>query len=1363
MPDNNKIGVNTTFEFTPQNQFTIDGNKKSDNENIAYPGFPVEEEKPGFGQVAAAEFREQSTNVHLLNAAENQVSEKGISKTAQYLVPESYMENTFGFKPTPDGWTPKQEIEKQTNIDPKYIPVLLGAKSPQDFQFKLDDLKQKQADDITLENGSWGAKLFGGLIGLSPIGSIENFIPFASVAAKARVGSSFFNAMWKSAPSMLAASAIREGAQEMDKQDGNLGDFVKDTFIDAAFGTVLFGSLSAGSSLLNVAEFNQLKDFSKNYLKGIGFEYLVSKEGVLTGFKAVDTTGGSVGAAEVTKAQEMADSAFYKGGLFKIQYVGKGALHLLSGNIPGMSYLTGSPLVALLTSKYKSAAAFANSAFDHFITTDAEAKGGVRPQSFESKVKITTAQLTNLHLQSTALHAERNGYTSKPRPIIALQDAANAFRQKSLETLAIETDKSNYISLHDFYDEVQQVLHSGVSSEHAATNDLAAIYRKTIDDTWRDYRVAHGLPDDWMPPKTAAEYLMRVYDINYLNSHEGRKSFISVVSQWLGDSDAKIEEHLKPIKDLKEKINEFKSTHDKAFEELGRRELQLHPGREITYPNEEGVSIRNYLGEIPKSSKRNRGNANRETPLIPYQEIFETYSNMKQRLQSMEETLQDRLREDPDMLIHVDDWNNFSAKESKEFKALLKPINDIKKEIEEQKSIISSVKKKTSQKLETAKKQVSVEKAKPHADEHAAQLEQVKVEEDKLFELNNNLSLAQDELNVKAHKGEINPRFFKKNENVINFRNPEERLKFREQYESDFHRTQAAKSYLDSILHLKPEDIVADVFGKISGNSSENVLKKRTIPVSDEVLYRNNFMTKDLYAKTANYVNYLSRRTHLKTSFQNVTVNGGFEELAESLLGEYKGNLSLYSRKIEELKTESESATPERKKTIEKEIAGEEKNYKKETKDFENTKKSMKTLYENRMMGLNKRSDFDNMFRKTIMALTAASNLHNLPATQITDLAFIGFQHGIWNFTRDGIYPMIAFLGKDSEALRKVAPHVHLGAQDTLNHFADKNWSMELQPYLNMGRFVSGVQKFSHFSALTDLSPYIDNGIQHVAGSVIQSSFMEILHKSVEGTMTEKESLYLRKYGLDPKKWSERMVKAYGEAGGFKTAVGGYMSKFWEWQDLEASNEMSKAVFRGIQNTLVWKGMADSPFMADDALGMFFHTFTGWAYAATNRYLIPSLQHADGALLLKMVWMAGLGALVSPTRRASRGEKPWPDDMTDSQIAYEAFSDSGVFSSISNVLNIANFLSNDKLLGNLKNDKFANRARTGIFGMSDVISSTATRVSDVVGMAAHNEWNEKDLKTAAHMLPVVGAMYAHYISDKFIESRGLPRNRKSAQ
>ncbi len=1353
--------IDSSIEFTPQNPFTMDiaKNEAELDDNVANPGFPIEPDKVGVLKTALNEFQETSSEYHLLHAENAPLTEP-----AGQLVQQFYPEiNDKFYHPAPDGWSPKQEIDKLSNtVDPKYLPKLLDTKNPDDFKYQMDSINEEATRTKELQNGSTLGKILGGGLGLT-VGSIENFIPLASIATKAKVGAGFISALTRSTPGILAASAIHEGAAQMDKIDGNLPAFLKDTFIDAAFGVTFFGGFGAAKTLINMSELSRLKQFARDSLDGIGFNFKVDKEGNLKGFEAVDTTGGSLSAAKVTRAQEHADAAFYKGGLYKFPVIGEATANLLTGNLgnlPGIrevpflrnsfNYLFGSPLVQLKTSDYKSANAFADAAFDHFITTEGEAKGGVRPKSFEAKVKQTRAMLTALKVQTDALHAERNGYTITARPTLNIQNAWSAVKQKAIETYSKESKTTDHVSKSDFMDEIQKVLYSKESSEHASVNNAAAIYRKIIDNTWSDYRTAHNLPKDWMPPKTASDYLMRIYDTQFLNDNEGK--WKDVISKWLSDSDSLITEKMQPIYDLDAQIKEFKSAHDKAFEELGRRQLQLHPSRDITYPDEEGVTIRNYLAEVPKGSKRNRGQANRETPLISYHDIFEQYSNMREKLKNMKDKLQNELRVNPEYNIHVDNVHALSADEAKELKGILQPLNDLNKQIEVQKEVISKLKAKKSNKLETAKKQATVEKAKPHAEEHAAQQEQIEKEEEKLRELQRNHADKEQTLYESARNGDINPRLYYP-EN-FKFKDVNDRLKFRDVYESDFHRQAVAKAYYNSIMNMHPEDIVADVFGKVMGNDSANALKKRTLMIPDEVLYNNNFLTKDLYSKTANYVNYLSKRTHLKTSFDNVTVNGNFEELAENLLTEYETRRSRINQNIEKL-------------TDPKEISQQKKLLKKEAVKFNETKTLMKTLFENRMMGINKRDNFDTMARRTWMSLTAAANLHNLPATQITDIGFGGFQHGIWPYIRDGIYPIVSSIGgilktKDAEALREMAPHINLGYQDALNNYADRNWHSELQPYINMGKIVNGIEKFAHFSALTDLSPYIDNGIQRAHGSVIQSRFMELLHKQVEGTLKPKESLYLRKYGIDPKQWADRMVKAYKDSEGFKTSLGGYMSKSWKWQDLEAANVFNDAVFRGIQNTLVFKGMSDSPFFADNILGMFFHTFTGWTYAATNRYLIPALQHPDGEMLLKMMWMMGAGSLVSPMRRLSRGEDAWPDDMTPAQHAYEAWTDSGAFSSIGNVLNTANFMSNDKLLGDLKNDKFKNRAKTGIFGMSDVISSTAARISDVIGMA-NSGIDEKDLKTAAHMLPITGAMYGRYFSDKLIEGMNLPRNKRASE
>jgi hypothetical protein len=1347
----NKQSLDTSIEFTPQNPFTMDIPKTKDNapEDIAYPGYEVQPETTGVLETALQEFKQTSTEFKIAHALNKPLTQPADLET-QYFLPNV---NDKFYQPAPPGWTPKQELEKQTNVDPKFIPRLLESQTPADFQYRLNDSIAEQKQDSELQNGSTMGKILGGGLGLT-LGSIENFIPLTAAVSKAKVASGFLDATLKNTPSVLAASAIHEGANQMDSENKSMTEFLKNTFIDTAFGVTFMGGLGAGKSLLNLSELNKLKSFARENLDGIGFNYKVNEKGDVEGFQAVDTTGGSLSAAKVSKAQEMADAAFYKGGIFKVPYVGSAVLAGISGNIPGLQYFSGSPLVQLLTSKYGSARQFANAAFDHFITTVGEMKGGVREKSFETSVKQTRAMLTALQAQTIALHAERNGYDLKSRPAIGIANAWSAFKQKSIEALSQQTKATDYVSKDAFHDEIQNVLYNGESSPHAAVNEAAKLYRNVIDSTYKDFRDAHNLPENWLPPRTAASYLMRVYDTKYLSSHDGEQSWIENISKWLKDSDEVINTSMKPINDLDAQIKDFEAKHTKAVEILGQHQ-KLTGNELVPFNNEAANNLK--INDLSQPNDM---------------EIAHSISldKMRRRLKDMKEKLQNDLRNDHELNIHVDDVNDLSAEEAKELKGYLKPVNDLKKQVKDQEKVIADLKSKTSKALSSAKKKPTLEAAKPKAEAYVDTKEAIAQEEEKLRYIQNRLYDAESHIQDLAKDGKINPRFYKKDHESLSFefKDPNKRLKFRDTYESDFHRKQAAKGYLNSILNMHPQDIVADTFGRLTGKPSENVLKSRTLLVPDNVLYNNNFMTKDVFAKTANYVNYLSRRTHLKNSFKNVTVNGDHEELAEGLLDEFNANKSAISEKITKLEDSlSKAKTPAKKAEIQKSLDKAKKEFSNEKRDFEKAKNNIKYLYENRMMGLGKRNDFENSMRRMWMSLTAATNLHNLPATQLTDLAFGAFQHGIWPFVRDAIAPILESCGgilktKDAEALREMAPHVNLGYQDVGNNYADRNWSSELQPYINMGKIVNGVEKFAHFSAVTDLSTYIDNGVQRAHGSVIQSRFMELLHKQLDGTLSNKDSLYLRKYGIDPKIWAERMVKAYKDSDGFKTKLGGYMSKSWQWQDVEAANVFNDAVFRGIQNTLVWKGMADSPFFADNLLGLFFHTFTGWGYASTNRYLIPSLQHPDGELLLKMLWMMSAGSLVSPMRRIARGESPVPDDMTDTQRAYESFSDSGVMSIMSNLLNVANLMTNDKLLGDLKNDKFRNRTRTGIFGMSDIVSSTASRIGDVMGMV-NSGIDEKDIKTLAHMLPISGAMYGRYAGDKLIESWDLPRNKRAAE
>src|ERR1017187_7255952 len=118
--------IETSFEFTHQNPFQIDIPSSKENENIAYPGFV---DSAGVFETAKEEFESVATVSRLTHMAESPITEPAPIQ-AQYFYPDV---NDKFYQPAPPGWTPKVEIDKQTNIDPKFIPRLLDAKSPADF------------------------------------------------------------------------------------------------------------------------------------------------------------------------------------------------------------------------------------------------------------------------------------------------------------------------------------------------------------------------------------------------------------------------------------------------------------------------------------------------------------------------------------------------------------------------------------------------------------------------------------------------------------------------------------------------------------------------------------------------------------------------------------------------------------------------------------------------------------------------------------------------------------------------------------------------------------------------------------------------------------------------------------------------------------------------------------------------------------------------------------------------------------------------------------------------------------------------------------------------------------------------------
>lgn len=1222
-------------------------------------------------------------------------------------------------------WNSKKDTQMFLNVEPKNLPYMFAATGPKDQAYRLERVLAEQKHDETLANGSFLAKLLGGAIGM--VTDPMSYIPIVGWAKYAKLGSTFGKSLVEALPGATRYGVYSSAAEQMDKVNGNLQDFLKDSFVRTTFAGVLFGGIGVGAVGIERMGLWGLRDIAKGHIDGMDFKFALNEEGKISGIKATDSTG-SLSAADVSYYQDLADSSFSKMGVFKVPYLGAGIEKFV-----GMPII-GSPLLGLYNSSSMVVRGVIDRVSNSTFITKGVAEGKSAPQNFKNLQMQTDAKLSSLQAQMISLHLSRNGFDIKSPVLGGVVDVGLNLKQKSLELLQKDLGKNEYKDKFGFYSEIEQVLFSKVASEHSAVNEAANLLRPHIDETYSNLRKAYNLPEDWAPPKHAAGFLMRVYDTPFLNVNEDK--WIGVISKYLADADITIAERLKPIKDQELRIKSA-IAHKESLNKMVNVSDQIH------------------------------------------KEAAEAIISAKSHKKILEESLQDELRINDDLQLHVEDWNALSATEAKEIVTLTKRQKIALKEVDKYKAIVDGIKAEAGKRSNAAIKAKTAKTAKSNTRKSETGKLVLAQEEEKLAIAEKEYSEETEKLQEMMHNGKINSRLFTKKPDsfVYEFRDPNNRLKFRDVYpegsieKPNIHRENHAKAYYDTIMNQTAEDTINDVMGKYTGSSSENPLKSRSINVPDELLYNNKFMSKDLMSKVANYTKFLDRRTHLKTVFNDVTLDGGFEPLIKELSAEHLKDRARFSNRKEKIneKLEKKDITEIDKKKFEKQLARVDKEIVKNKKNFDKNKKTLNFLYEN-MMGIQRISNTALQVKSGLMSFVAWAGLANLPFAMINDLGSQGLKQGVMPWLKDGIYPLVESLGgilktKDSAAFRESCKAINLGFQTVNMSYARRNWEQSTNPYLNLGKIVSGLEWVAHSSANFTLTNAIDNLMQKTTSSIVQGNLMSILHDFAKGTMSKRDGLYIRKYGIDPAVWAPRMIEAFNKSGGGKTKVGGYLSNFWKWEDMEAANKFSDAVFRSVKDTHIQAGIADSPLWTDDngplgVIGSIVKGFNGWMFASLNRYLIPVLQQPDAENLIGVMFMMATGALVSPTRRMARGLDPYPEDMTTEQWWYQTIQDSGIFSYPMNAVTDMNLISSNRLLGDLKNDRYTDRLRTGFLGPA---YGKANQLADVIGAAATGEWNKADMNTAARMLPWANASWGQQISKKITDSLDFPQTRSAAR
>jgi len=1218
-------------------------------------------------------------------------------------------------------WTATTDKTATIGIDPRNLGYILDATGPKDQRRRYNYVLDKQEQDEKLSNGNLFFQLAGGAAGFAA--SPSSLLPMAKMLKYAKLSTKFIQTLPKVVAGIAVSSAAHEAVVETSKVGGSLEDWAIDTFADTVLGSAFMGVGGAMSHSMEASKLYNASGVIKMMNQGIEARPILGEKGELTGWRAT-AMDSSVGAAQVDKAQAYLDGSMAKNSLYSIPYIGD-KVGYAAGEAG--SWIAGkvNPIIRNMNSTFTTNRGLIANVADHGFDTVGTEAGRENPDTHEHMMNVIRGTNKKLYYDYNGLFLQRNGINFDA-------DKFGSRTAANVKGIPAEYFSKGEVTKEQFGREVQNSLINETPSQHSAVNEAAQMIRDAIDPVYEQYLKLNGYSGKILPPKTAKGYLMRVYHTAFMEVNE--EKWMQVISNELRVDDTEISGLMEPINNAKDAVKAAQQAHG-----------ALARSRGIT-------------DEKVKASS-------------------DALDKLKAQKTRLEDDLQNQLRDNSDLHRHVDDINAVSANEAKQIKTILKPLKKIETELAKQKKIVEDIKKVSYRKEQATQKAKTAKTAKKQAALTDMSGNDLAIEEKKLREAQDKYDTEKQNLQDKMRDGTIDNSLFHPipESNTYALKDPANRLKMRDTYESDFHRQNAAKAYYDSILNQTSEDNISNILGRMTNNAKENPLGKRTLMIRDQVLYDNNFLHPDPAINAMNYRLNLGRRNSIKTVLNRLTVNGDFESLIgrqaaehSDMKAELSGDLHKVEDEIAKLKylpTLDENQTKQLA-DLQKQAVKEKDKYDKKVKrlgrKFKAAKKDLELII-GKMEGKSPHSQKAREYSRIANTFAAAVKLMLVPISMSTDLMSTVFKHGLWPSVRDGLVPMLKTLGgnlntKEGKDIREMAAHANLATDHMNTNYSDTKWTGTSQTYEPVqGRLVTGMETLAHYSSNFSGTNYIQTFLERWTASVVQSKIMKSMMDFKAGTLSDKDLKSLLRYGLNPAEHADPFIEQWKARGSDGNGVGGYQSRYWEWQDTNAATKMSSAIMRATRDTIIKRGMLDAPFAMDNPIIGSIFAFYGYTFASLTRYLAPLMQKPEADKLIGTMLMLAAGATQNPLRRMANGQPPLQDD---DHMLRNAIRDGGVFSIMSSAFEDINFLTNSLLQQDSKNERYRNRTEMGVF--NGPVGGIANDMVKIVGMAGRNEVNKQDLKRMAGLIPFLTSWQLRSSVNKWIDSTSYPKNRDQA-
>ena len=506
------------------------------------PVMPEQEQPMGWFEAA----KEHAKNFHITYQASKFITDSVIPDDA---APD------FSGETIPDNWNQYNEAALD-GLSQNYWGYILEGQSPAEQAYRREKALDEMRREERLANAGWTPAIAGGAAAFfgDPVSYV---LPQIAVTKWAMTAKALSTAAARTSLNILPQAAALEALIQANRLGGNVEDFALNTIRDTAFGVALWGvGQGAGAAFRGADIWTARKAVNASY-NGVDIKVRINeKTGAYEGLEAVAANDLSAGAAQVETVQKFLDEGAVLRGL-------SGWIGPLN-KIPGI----GSPLVAGLSSTSATVRTFANRLANVSILTGSMLRGVPRAPTATELLRETVNEGRQLSFKLHDLYLESLGI--KPGVI------------GSAKSVVKQLNEGVTASRSQFDADVANVVLTGVQHGSAAVNEGASLLENHLNKIWKQYLKVNDLPEDIMPPRTAAGYLMRQY--NKPEMIKNQRRWIDTVSVALKEQDAEITRIMQPFNALR--------SENKALNKL------------LTTPGVTDAQARNARNTIARNTRR---------------------------------------------------------------------------------------------------------------------------------------------------------------------------------------------------------------------------------------------------------------------------------------------------------------------------------------------------------------------------------------------------------------------------------------------------------------------------------------------------------------------------------------------------------------------------------------------------------------------------------------------------------------------------------------------------------------------------------------------------------------------------------------